>query len=228
LRVAFSALAAFVLGPAAAHYGIVPPLAGFVAFVAGGVAGLFNAIAGLVTFMRGARARGLAVIALSEIPALVLIYVSASGLGKPAINDVSTDLSEPPTLVQAQTLPGNSGRDLVYPESFKEIVRGAYPDLQGLRLAEPPEAAFARAIRLAQQRPGWEITYVNGASRVFEGVATSDVFRFQDDFIVRVRPDGTGSIVDMRSKSRDGKGDLGVNADRIRAFLVDLAKPGPP
>jgi len=224
LRVALSACGVFVLGPAAAHYGIVPPFAGFVAFVAGGLIGLFNAIAGLVTFMRGARARGLAVIALSEIPALVLIGASASGLGKPLINDVSTDLSEPPTLLQAQNLPANSGRDLVYPESFKEIVRAAYPDVQGLRLPEPPDTVFARAIRLAQQRPSWEVTYVNGASRVFEGVATSDLFRFQDDFVVRVRPDGTGSVVDMRSKSRDGRGDLGVNADRIRGFLADLAQ----
>ena len=224
LRVALFACGAFVLGPAAAHYGIAPSFAGFVAFVAGGLLGLFNAIAGLVAFMRGARARGLAAVVLSEIPALVLIYASASGLGKPLINDISTDLSEPPTLVQAQSLPGNSGRDLVYPESFKEIVRAAYPDVKSLRLADPPDAVFARAVRLAQQRPGWEVTFVNGTSHVFEGVATSELFRFQDDFIVRVRPDGAGSIVDMRSKSRDGQGDLGVNADRIRAFLVDLAK----
>jgi uncharacterized protein (DUF1499 family) len=28
----------------------------------------------------------------------------------------------------------------------------------------------------------------------------------------------------MRSKSRDGKGDLGANAERIRAFLSELSK----
>jgi uncharacterized protein (DUF1499 family) len=77
-------------------------------------------------------------------------------------------------------------------------------------------------VRLAQQHPGWQVTYVNGTSRVIEGVATSDLFRFHDDFVVRVRPDDGGSIVDMRSKSRDGKGDLGANAERIRAFFVSL------
>jgi len=39
-----------------------------------------------------------------------------------------------------------------------------------------------------------------------------------------VRPDPAGgSRVDMRSKSRDGKGDRGVNAARIRAFETVLA-----
>lgn len=224
LRVAVFAVAASAIGPAAAHLGIVPPLAGFVAFVLGGITGLLNAIAGLIAFVRGARARGLAAIVLSGAAGLVLVYGSASGLGKPAINDISTDVEEPPTLVQAQSLPANAGRNLVYPESFREIVRTAYPDLKPLRVDEAPDQVFARAVRLAQQRPDWQVTYVNGASRVFEGVATSRIFRFQDDFVVRVRPQGADSIVDMRSKSRDGKGDLGANTERIRAFWFDLAK----
>ena len=218
-----TAVAALAIGPAAAHFGIVLPLAGFMIFVLGGVTGLFNSIAGVLTFRRGARGRALAIIALSEIPALLLIYASARGFGKPAINDISTDLAEPPNLVYAQSQPGNAGRDMVYPEAFKEIVRADYPDLKPLHLAEPPDAAFARAVRLAEQQPTWQVLFVNGTSRIFEGVATSDLFRFQDDFVLRVRPDGTGSVVDMRSKSRDGKGDLGTNEQRIRGFLSELS-----
>jgi uncharacterized protein (DUF1499 family) len=224
LRVAVTAATMFVIGPAAAHFGIVPPFAGFVIFVLGGVIGLFNSIAGVVTFRRGARARAAAIIVLSGLPALLLIYAAARGFGKPAINDITTDLTEPPNLVFAQSQPGNAGRDMVYPESFKEIVRAAYPDLKPLHLADPPDAAFARAVRLAEQQPTWQVLYVNGTSRIFEGVATSDLFRFQDDFVGRIRADGTGSVVDMRSKSRDGKGDLGANAERIRAFLSELSK----
>jgi uncharacterized protein (DUF1499 family) len=223
LRIAVAAAALFAIGPAAAHFGIVPPLAGFTIFVLGGIMGLLNSIAGIVTFRRGARGRAVAVIVLSAVPALLLIYASSRGFGKPAINDITTDLTEPPNLVYAQSQPGNAGRDMVYPESFKEIVRAGYPDLKPLRLAEPPDAAFARAVRLAEQQPTWQVLYVNGTSRIFEGVATSDLFRFQDDFVVRVRADGTGSVVDMRSKSRDGKGDLGANEERIRAFLSELS-----
>jgi uncharacterized protein (DUF1499 family) len=51
------------------------------------------------------------------------------------------------------------------------------------------------------------------------------VFRFVDDVLVRVRPaDGGGALVDVRSKSRDGRGDLGVNAARIRAFAEKLPR----
>ena len=47
-------------------------------------------------------------------------------------------------------------------------------------------------------------------------------FGFRDDVVVRVRPDGTGSRVDVRSVSRVGRSDLGTNARRIRAFLDSL------
>jgi uncharacterized protein (DUF1499 family) len=222
LRVAIAACVMFVIGPLAAHFGVVPSIAGFGLFVLGGVVGLLNSFAGVVALRRGGGGRAIAAIVLSEIPGLLLIYASARGFGKPMINDITTDLAEPPTLIQAQTEPGNTGRDMVYPEAFKEIVRAGYPNLKPLQLKEPPDQVFARAVKLAQQHPGWVVTYVNGTSRVFEGVATSDLFRFHDDFVVRVRPDDGGAVVDMRSKSRDGKGDLGANAERIRAFWVDL------
>jgi len=222
LRIGFAAAGMFVLGPIAAYLGIMPPIGGFAFFVLGGVIGLFNSIAGVIALRRGAGKRAIAAIVLSEVPALLLIYLSTRGLGKPAINDISTDLVEPPILVRAQTQPGNTGRDLVYPERFKEIVRQAYADVKPLALKASADEAYVRAIRLAKNRPGWTITYDNPTSHVFEGYATSNLFRFQDDFVVRVRPQADGSVVDMRSKSRDGRGDLGANAARIRAFLRDL------
>jgi uncharacterized protein (DUF1499 family) len=224
LRIACFAVGLFVLGPLGAHLDVLPPFAGFLAFVAGGAIGLLNSIAGLVVFRRGARVRGILIMAASEIPALVLIYSSVSGLGKPLINDITTDLVEPPNLIAAQDRPGNRGRDMVYPESFKDQIRAGYSDLKPLHLDEPPDEVFARAVKLAQSHPDWDINYVNGSNRTFEGAATSWLFRFQDDFVVRVRPDGKGSVVDMRSKSRDGQGDLGKNAERIRSFLTELAK----
>ena len=71
--------------------------------------------------------------------------------------------------------------------------------------------------------PAWRITSADPDS--FEAIATSRLFGFQDDIVIRVRADATGtSRVDMRSKSRDGKGDRGVNAARIRAYMVELAR----
>jgi uncharacterized protein (DUF1499 family) len=44
--------------------------------------------------------------------------------------------------------------------------------------------------------------------------------------IVRVRPaaEGSGSLVDMRSISRVGVSDVGVNARRVREFLAELQR----
>jgi len=227
LRVAVFGAAVFVLAPIAARLDVVPPFVGWLGFVLGGVLGLFNSVAGLLVFRRDRR-RGIVIMTLSEIPALIVVFSSLAGLGKPVINDISTDLEEPPLLAYAMGRPANHGRDMVYPEAFKAEQRTGYPDLKPLHVDEPPDAAFARVLALARAHPGWDVDFVNEERHVFEGVATSRVFGFQDDFAVRVRADGTGSIVDMRSKSRDGKGDLGANAARIESFLAGLAKGAPP
>jgi uncharacterized protein (DUF1499 family) len=74
--------------------------------------------------------------------------------------------------------------------------------------------------------PSWTITQADPGAGTIEAVATTRVFGFQDDIVIRVRPDGDGaSRVDMRSKSRDGQGDIGTNAARIRAFVGNLEHP---
>ena len=44
----------------------------------------------------------------------------------------------------------------------------------------------------------------------------------QDDVVVRVRAEGSGSRVDVRSVSRLGGSDVGTNAARIREYLLRL------
>jgi len=71
--------------------------------------------------------------------------------------------------------------------------------------------------------PTWNVVAEDPNGLTIEAVSTSNLFRFQDDVVLRVRPDGSGSKVDMRSKSRDGKGDMGVNTARIRSYIDTLA-----
>jgi uncharacterized protein (DUF1499 family) len=81
-----------------------------------------------------------------------------------------------------------------------------------------------RAASLARSR-GWEIAKVDRSAGIVEATATSRFFRFKDDVVVRIRPDRErpgNSLVDMRSISRVGGSDVGMNAKRIRAFLADL------
>lgn len=71
---------------------------------------------------------------------------------------------------------------------------------------------------------GWELGRTDAGVMEVEGVATTPLLRFKDDFIFRVRPGaGGGSIIDGRSRSRLGQGDLGANAARIRAFFKKVA-----
>ena len=77
--------------------------------------------------------------------------------------------------------------------------------------------ATARYCRL-----GTEITRSDPAAHALEGISTTRLFRFHDDFVVEVRADDGGSVVQMRSKSRDGKGDIGANAARIKALFAQL------
>jgi uncharacterized protein (DUF1499 family) len=44
------------------------------------------------------------------------------------------------------------------------------------------------------------------------------------DIVIRVVGDEAGSRIDMRSTSRQGRSDYGVNAARIRAYVGALRK----
>jgi uncharacterized protein (DUF1499 family) len=92
----------------------------------------------------------------------------------------------------------------------------------------PLAEAVAKAERLAQLR-GWSIAVSDPVEGRLEATDTTRFFRFKDDVVVRIRPteDGSGSIVDMRSISRVGVSDLGVNAKRVRSFLADMAGTNP-
>ena len=221
-RVAVLSLVLFLAGPFSAHQGFVPPLTGFIAFAIGGMLGLVTFVAGTVrTFRRGLR-EGQEGVLFGGVPAAVFVYLVYGAADFPRINDISTDLENPPRFTQAASLPANRDRDMSYPEAFVPVVRESYPDLEPLVLDVPPRKVFDRAILIARGTPTWSITSIDQGRLVFEGTDTSRIFRFRDDFVVRVQPSGNGARVDMRSKSRDGQGDLGANAHRIRTFLAKL------
>jgi uncharacterized protein (DUF1499 family) len=69
---------------------------------------------------------------------------------------------------------------------------------------------------------GWEVVGRDAAAGTIEAVDTTKWFGFKDDIAVRVAPDAGGSRIDVRSKSRVGRGDAGTNARRIRAYMERL------
>jgi uncharacterized protein (DUF1499 family) len=219
------AVLAMLLGPLLAHFEVVPPLGGFAAFALGGIVA---AIVGLLSLVQLVRGHGLtAGGALGLIAAVGFVYIAVSqGGGHPRINDFTTDLADPPAFMHAQTIPQNAGRDMTYPKEWAAIQRECCADLHPAVLAMAPRDAHAKALAQAKAMPTWNVVAVgeDGANGLtIEAVSTSALFRFQDDVAIRVRPEGSGSKVDMRSKSRDGKGDMGVNTARIRSYIDALA-----
>jgi len=222
MRLAAVGAGLFIVGPLLAHFWVVPSLTGFVLFDLGGLLGLVALGLGVTAALRGHGAG--AGLALGGLMTVVFLGLASGGAKVPRINDITTDTVNPPRFVKAGDLPGNRGRDLTYPGgSFAEQQRAGYPDLAPLQLALPVDEAFPRVEAAARSLPNAEIIRVDPAAHVIEGVCTSRLFRFQDDFVVEVRPQDGGSVVQMRSKSRDGKGDLGVNAARIKALFAKLS-----
>jgi uncharacterized protein (DUF1499 family) len=234
--VAFSlailAAVAVVAGPLAIHARVASPFLGFRIFGLGLVASLpllLLSIAALVRTRGPARREGrstaLRATLLSGVLALAFALLAAPGMRVPPIHDISTDPEDPPQFVEAARAPENAGDVLGYPRETAPQQRTAYPDVMPIRVRVEPSAAFANAQRAAAA-VGWEIVRSDPAAGSLEATATSKVFLFVDDVSVRLRPEEGGTKIDVRSRSRVGKSDMGANAARIRAFAAAVGTGG--
>jgi len=230
IRVAVFGVASVVAGILGVQVGLLAPMTGFTMFAAGtlvfGLAAIVLGAIALFLTRRGGDAPGRKKARLAAGCGAVLLaiplFAGSSGRGLPPINDITTDLDDPPAFAPAERAPDYQGRDMSYPAAFVPIVREAYPDLVPLRSPLDPERAYQRAVATAEAL-GWDVHFRDPRAGVFDARDTTRIFRFVDDISVRVRPDGDGSRIDLRSKSRDGRGDLGANAARIRAFAARFA-----
>jgi uncharacterized protein (DUF1499 family) len=211
----------FALGPLAVQLGLVSAFVGFRVFGLGLLAGLVAAVLGAIGLAttragsgRAGRAQASTGLLLGGVLVACVLLAAGPGIGLPPINDITTDPDDPPAFVDPAR--GYPGAD------FAQAQRAAYPDLAPIALPRSPDDAFAAALATAEQL-GWQIVRQDAEEGTFEATDTTTVFRFVDDVAVRVRPDPQGARIDVRSKSRDGKGDLGANAARIRAFRDALA-----
>ena len=207
----------------------------FYAAIGGGLLAIILFVSARIRKVPAGRLNLLAFVIAVGFGASLMSHI-ATARQVPAIHDVTTDLADVPQFqtlsVRADNLEnipdGGPALAALDPESrWKAIHRQGYGDLRGRRLPLSVADTVKRAEALARTR-GWDVARVDASAGVVEATDTTFFFRFKDDVVVRVRPDPVkpgGSIVDMRSISRVGGSDIGVNAQRIRAFLADLAAP---
>lgn len=167
----------------------------------------------------GAQRSGLFLAVLGIAASLPLIVMAIqweyAGRTYPAINDISTDTSDAPVFWDMPVPTDYPGAKVA------ALQREAYPDLASLKLAIPPNQAFEQALALAKDN-GWEVVSKVPEEGRIEATTKSLLYGFTDEVAVRVKPANGGSIVDVRSRSRIGRIDRGVNAKRIRAYLAVL------
>jgi uncharacterized protein (DUF1499 family) len=231
------ALTLAIVGIICAHFGLMPAFHGFLIVLFGLVLAVIGLIVGvialLITFLMPSRRAGRAQAVLGTILALSvvvpIIRIRRTTRQYPPINDITTDTKNAPSFVYAQTLPANRSRDMSYKPEMASVQEGAlvYRNLAPLKLKGSPDDVYKRVEIIAGEFPGWQVTYRDPARHTVEGVATSTLFQFKDDFVIQVQPagDSSNSLIEMRSKSRDGKGDLGVNYNRIESFFKALQGP---
>lgn len=181
--------------------------------------GLALSLAGLLTAARRRAGGGILVGLLGLVVAAPVVAMAAqweyAARHYPAINDISTDTEDPPVfwdMPNPSEYPGGRAA---------ELQRAAYPDLDSFSLGMAPERAFDLALEIARDS-GWEIVAEAPDEGRIEAVATSLLYGFKDEIVIRIEPGDGGAAVDLRSRSRLGRIDRGVNAARIRDFLAAL------
>jgi hypothetical protein len=217
-----AALMVLLAGPMIA-WGLLGWQAGLGMFV---IAALLAGIGGIFCLVALVRKRGSLGVVLAAAAGIAALAVPAAivinGRAFPPINDITTDTGNPPVFVAITAdMRGPGTAPLIYNPSYAAIQAKGYPSLSALVLPAPPAAVFDKALAAAKAQ-GWAIVGSDAASGRIEATATVPWWGFKDDIVVRVTPEGDGSRIDVRSVSRVGKGDLGVNAQRISDFLDAL------
>ena len=226
-RIARATIVAAVLvllaGPAT-KFGILPWKAGLGLFVVAALLAGIGALFSVVSLLRRRGGLVAAIAAAAGVAAFAVPMASVvTGRAVPPINDITTDPANPPVFVMiTAAMRGADAVPLSYDPSFAAQQTAAYPEVKPLIVASPPEDVYPKMLAAAEAM-GWAIVSSDQASGRIEATATVPWWGFKDDIVVVMSPDGSGTRVDVRSKSRVGKSDLGVNAARIQEYLGKIA-----
>lgn len=231
LMVALLAGVAAVLMIFGSSMGLWEPITGFVASrTYNNVLGYIVVAVALVSLLVGfmiktdtpkARGTGKSVVALFiglGMLSPMLMGLIVEPVKYPPIHDITTNTETPPQFIFLTDSRIGAKNTLVYggPEIAAQQLQ-AYPDIQPIMSELNTEAAFNKALDVAKAM-GWAIVDQQPQTQRFEATARTPFFNFADDVVVVVTSVEQGSRIDLRSVSRIGRGDAGVNAKRIKEF----------
>jgi uncharacterized protein (DUF1499 family) len=144
-------------------------------------------------------------------------------LRAPPIHDITTDIENPPHLVvllAERTAAHALTAD--YNPTTGVLQKIYYPDIAPVDLKLTQREAVERVLGIIRLQ-GWRVVAAVPEEGRIEAVASTFWIGFNDDVVFRLTAVGAEETrVDMRSISRVGRGDIGTNARRVRAFLAAL------
>lgn len=100
--------------------------------------------------------------------------------------------------------------------------------LRTRRLAVSLDDLEQKLKTIADSKPLWSYDRtesVDASTRKIHLIRTTSLMRYKDDISVTLKREGEETVLDVYSKSRIGKGDLGQNPKNIRELLAYLAPP---
>lgn len=144
----------------------------------------------------------------------------------PPIHDITTDTANPPEFVAILPLRADAPNPPQYDRAQTAQQEEAYPDIRPLVMPRPLPEAYDIALA-AVKAEGLQIVAAVPAEGRIEAVETVPLFGFKDDVVIRLRnAHNVATVIDIRSKSRVGRSDLGFNARRVRSLLARMEKAG--
>ncbi|GGQ14764.1 DUF1499 domain-containing protein [Shewanella litoralis] len=190
---------------------------------------LTSVVSGMMIKTDNPKARGTARSVVALLLGIAMLSPMLKGLiiepvRYPPIHDITTDTQAPPQFVFLTDSRIGAKNTLVYGGADIAAQQlQAYPDIQPILSDLSAEVAFAKALDVAKVM-GWVIVDQQPKTLRFEATARTPFFNFADDVVVVVASVEQGSRIDLRSVSRIGMGDAGVNAKRIQEFSQRFAE----
>jgi hypothetical protein len=240
-HVATFALYVVVISVLLLRFDIVDVKGGLAALASGWALALLAAIMALVAFATiwrtGAAGGARAFFAFALASALLTpaVYFGLRALQSPLVSDITTDLEDPPRFTVAGSERSKGANPVAYDPANAPIQLRFYPTVHPPVTDVPPEDMRKLILELIRERR-WRLvadtplTIPDSPGRVpvrspvgrVEAVAHTLILGLEDDIAIRLREDGGRTRVDMRSASRVGRIDFGVNARRVMDFLEEL------
>jgi uncharacterized protein (DUF1499 family) len=211
----------FFGGPFLSVLGMISPDMGLLVFLSSSFFGIWSSAIGIYFVLVLNRRIGFSSLYSGVIQLGFIFSFGLTVYDSPMLTEVTTDLENPPKIYENQK---DREAEVPYFHDFSKIQRENYSGIKSLKINLPPHKVYSQLIQTLKRNSKINVTAADESDYYIAGYEVTPVFGFIDDFSIRIQKIESGSLVDMRSRSRSQLigGDFGLNALRIQKLLGSL------